>query len=89
MSYFSTIDADASNSPSIRLTPRFKTCFVIVVALTDSFKTLTTCRYLFFLTLFFGIAIFASGIAVSNVIKRVANNGAGTKLSLTDFHLLN
>lgn len=83
ISCFSTVGADASNLPTIRLTPRFQIRFVMVVASIDFFKTLTTCGCLFFSILFFIVSISTLDIAISNAIKRVVNNETGIRLSLT------
>lgn len=45
VSYFSTVVTKARNLPTVKLTPRSKICLVIIVALTDSFKTPTTLEY--------------------------------------------
>ena len=89
VSCFSIADANASNSLILRLTPRSKIRFVMVVAFIDSFKILTTYGCLFFLTLFFAIPIFALGIDVFGITEEVANDGAGIGLSLIGFHSIN
>ena len=86
VNYFLIAGVDANNSPTVRLTSRSKICFVIVVALTDSFKTLLTRRCLFFSTFFLFIAVFTSGIAVLEAVEGVIMEGVGAELSSTGFH---
>lgn len=61
----------------------------MVIASTHSFKILTTCRYLFFLTLIFTIPISTLHIAISSVREGVANNEVGTVFSLIGFYSSN
>ncbi len=58
----------------------------MVVALTDSFKTLTTQGCFFLSTLFFAVAVSASSIAVSGAAKGVAIGEVETGFSLTGFY---
>ena len=63
--------------------------YVIVVAPTDFFKTLTTRRCFFFSTLFLVVlALSASGIAVSGATEDAGITEAEAKLSLTNFQSL-
>lgn len=45
MSYFSTIGAKTRSLPTVQLTHKSKICLVVIVALTDSFKTLNILGY--------------------------------------------
>ena len=87
VSSFSTADADPNNSPTVKFTLRFKIRFVMVVAPTDFFKTLTTRGCFFLSTLFFAVAVSASNMAVSKAAEGVAMGEGGTGFSLTGFHL--
>ena len=70
VSYFSTADADASNLPTVKHTPRSRIRYVIVVAPIDSLKTLTTYGCLYFATHFhFILALSASDIPVFGATK--------------------
>ena len=89
MSYFSTANANASYLPTVKFTPRFKIHFVIVVAPTNFFKTLTTQECLLFSTLFLLIAVFASGIAILGAVEEVTMGEVGVKFSLTGSYLPN
>lgn len=86
VSCFSTAGTDANNSPTIKLIPKSKICFMIVVALADSFKTLTTWGYLFLSTLLLLIAISASGIGIMGAVGGVTMGEGGTRFSLTGFY---
>lgn len=81
--------ADASNILTIRLTPRSKIYLVMVVAPTDSFKTLITQGYFFLSTLFFFMAGLASCIAVLGAVKGVTMEEVGVRFFLTSSHSLN
>ncbi len=58
----------------------------MVVAPTDSFKTLTTQGCFFLPTPFFAVAVSASSMAVSGAAEGVAMSEAETGFSLTGFH---
>ena len=70
-------------------TPRSKICFVIVVALINFFKILTTWGCYFFSTLFFAVVVFASSIAVLGAVEQITINEADTRFFLTTSHSSN
>ena len=83
MSSFSTTGVDANNISTIRLTLRSRIRFVIVIALTNFFKTLTTHSCLCFSTHFFVVQVLStSGIAISSVIEKANIPKVKIKLSL-------
>ena len=62
-------------------------CFVMVVASTDSFKTFTSPRCLFFSKHYLIVlALSASGIAASSVIEEAGIAETGEAFSLIDFY---
>lgn len=84
----STAGIDANSLPILNLTLRSKIWFVMVVAPTNFFETLTTCRYLFFSILFFTIKISASGRTISGATEGAAT-GIEIGFFLTGSYLLN
>lgn len=89
VSCFSIAGVDANNLPIVKFTLRSKILFVIVLAPTNSFKTLTTWRCYFFSKLFFAIVIFASSITVVGTVEEVIVGEVGTGFFLTGSHLPN
>lgn len=85
--WFSIAGVDVNSSSTVTFTSRSKILFVIVVALTDSFKILITQRYFFFFILFFIIDIFASIIAVLGTIEGITIGRVEAEFSLTGFYL--
>lgn len=86
VSCFSTEGADANNPATVKFIVRSKIRFVILVAYTDSFKTLTTRECSFLSKLFFAVAVFTSSIVVSGEAEGVLIVEAGTGFSLIGFH---
>ena len=86
VSCFSTANTDVNHSPIVKFTPRSKICFVMVLAPTNSFKTVTTRWCFFFSKLFLAVAVSASSMAVSGAAKGVAISEEGTRFSLTYSH---
>lgn len=85
VNYFSTAGAEASNSPTVKFTPRSKIRLIIIVALTNSFNILITHEYFFLSIVFFGPPVSASSIVVSwkgLKVKAEIGVGAGIEISL-------
>ncbi len=89
MSCFLTTGADVSNLPMVRFILRSKIYFMMIVALTDFFKTLITQGYFFLLIILFAKVVFISSIAVSRIIEKVTIGKVKAEFSLTDSYLPN
>lgn len=87
VSYFSIIDIETNNLPIVKLTPKSRIYFIIIMTLTDFFNILTNQKYIFLI--FFITILFKSNIIFLIVVEKIIIVKLGKKLSFTRSYLSN